>query len=105
MNQFVDKSHHTINTDQRQQIAAIVDNLLKEAGNLAPAELLAVAQVNQALAAPEENPEARSLLGKVWHGVKEVLDVTKTTTEIGAFVLEHQAAFTGVMTTAVALLK
>jgi hypothetical protein len=105
MNQVLDKSQHTINADQRQQIAAIVGSLLKDAGNLAPDELVAVAEVNKALAAPEDKPEARHLLGKVWHGLKEVADFTKTGTEIADFVIEHQAAITSAIATAVAVLK
>jgi malate synthase len=94
-----------INADQRQQIAAIVGSLLKDAGNLAPDVLVAVAEVNKALQAPEDKPEARHLLGKVWHGLKEMLDATKTTTEITDFVLEHQAAITSAIVMTVAALK
>ncbi len=106
----IQKSHSDntmldITNDQRQQIATIVGSLLKDAGSLAPSDLLAVAKVNEALAAPEDKPEARNLLGKVWHGLKEVVDVTKTGTDIAGFVLEHQAAIAGAITTAVALLK
>jgi GTPase SAR1 family protein len=106
----IQKSHSDntmldITNDQRQQIAAIVGSLLKDAGSLAPSDLLAVAEVSKALVAPPDKPEARNLLGKVWNGLKEVVDVTKTGTDIAGFVLEHQAAIAGAITTAVALLK
>lgn len=105
---FTQNSHiQTIDvtTDQRQQIAAIIGSLLKDAGSLDPESLMAVAEVNKALAAPQDKPEARNLLGKVWNGLKEAVDVTKTGTDIAGFVLEHQTAIAGAITTAVALLK
>jgi GTPase SAR1 family protein len=89
-------------SDQRQQLAVIVRELLKNAGSLDPDALPAVAIVNKALAAPEDKPESRNLLGKVWHGVKEAADFTKTGTEIAGFVLEHQTAIAGAIATAVA---
>lgn len=94
-----------VTADQRQQIATIVGSLLKDAGSLAPSGLLAVAKVNEALAAPEDKPEARNLLGKVWHGLKEVVDLTKTGADIADFVIEHQVAIAGAITMAVAALK
>ena len=107
----VTQKYHSDNTavevtaDQRQQIAAIIGSLLKDAGSLDPESLMAVAEVNRALAAPQDKPEARNLLGKVWGGLKEVLGVTKTTADIAKFAMEHQAEIATAITTAVALLK
>lgn len=94
-----------INADQRQQIAVIVDELLKQASHLPAQQIIAVGKVREALEEAESKPEARNLLGKVWNGLKEVVDVTKTGTDIAGFVLEHQAAIAGAISTAVALLK
>lgn len=105
MNQFQDKSQNTITADQRQQIAVIVGELLKQASNLPAQQIIAVGRVREALEEAESKPEARNLLGKVWNGLKEAVDVTKTGTDIAGFVLEHQAAIAGAITTAVALLK
>lgn len=105
---FTQNSHiQTIDvtTDQRQQIAAIIGGLLKNAGSLDPESLMAVAEVNKALAAPQDKPEARNLLGKVWNGLKDTLSTVKTGTDIAEFVLKHQAEIVGAITTAVALLK
>ncbi|MBU0653524.1 MAG: hypothetical protein KJ914_00140 [Gammaproteobacteria bacterium] len=94
-----------INADQRQQIAVIVGELLKQAGNLPAQQIIAVGEVKAALEDTEDKPEARNLLGKVWNGLKEVMDLTKTGTDIAVFVLEHQAAIAGAITMAVAALK
>ena len=94
-----------VTADQRQQIAAIIGSLLKDAGSLDPESLMAVAEVNKALAAPQDKPEARNLLGKVWSGLKDTLSTVKTGTDIAEFALKHQAEIVGVITTAVALLK
>ncbi|QTR48769.1 COR domain-containing protein [Candidatus Thiothrix anitrata] len=105
---FTQNSHiQTIDvtTDQRQQIAAIIGSLLKDAGSLDPESLMAVAEVNKALAAPQDKPEARNLLGKVWSGLKDTLSTVKTGTDIAEFALKHQAEIVGAITTAVALLK
>ncbi|EIJ33105.1 hypothetical protein Thini_0458 [Thiothrix nivea DSM 5205] len=104
MNQFLDKSENTITTDQRQQIAVIVDELLKQAGSLPAKEIIAVGQVKEALEDKGGKPESRKLLGSVWNGLKDVLGVTKTTTDIAKFAMEHQAGIVGAITTAVALL-
>ncbi|QTR54374.1 hypothetical protein [Thiothrix unzii] len=66
---------------------------------------MAVAEVNKALAAPQDKPEARNLLGKVWNGLKDTLSTVKTGTDIAEFALKHQAEIVGAITTAVALLK
>jgi GTPase SAR1 family protein len=94
-----------ITADQRQQIATIIGSLLKNAGNLAPESLLAVAEVNKALAAPPDKPESRNLLGKVWNGLKETLSAVKTGTDIAEFALKHQAELATAITAAVTLLK
>lgn len=95
----------SITADQRQQIATIIGSLLKDAGSLDPESLMAVAEVNKALAAPQDKPEARKLLGKVWSGLKDTLSTVKTGTDIAEFALKHQAEIVGAITTAVALLK
>lgn len=98
-----------ISADQRQQLALMVEALLKDAGNLAknPKALAAVAEVNKALAAPEDSPEERKLLSKVWDGIKELkeaVDVGKTGFEIADFVAQNQATIVGAITAAVTIL-
>ncbi|GEM_PF-5800416 len=66
-----------VTTDQRQQIATIIGSLLKDLGSLDPESLLAVAEVNKALVAPQDKPKARNLLGKVWNGLKDTLSTVK----------------------------
>lgn len=108
MIQFLDKSENTITADQRQQIAVIIDELLKQAGSLPAKEIIAVGQVKEALEDKDNKPESRNLLGKVWAGLEKVLGVTKTTTDIAKFVIEHPAEIASVssaITAAVALLK
>jgi len=97
-----------ISSDQRQQLALVVEALLNDASNLAknPEALAAVAQVNRALAAAEDSPEERKLLSKVWDGIKEfkeAVEVGKTGAEIADFVVQNQAAIATAITAAVAI--
>lgn len=94
-----------VTADQRQQIAAIISSLLKEAGSLDPESLMAVAEVNKALAAPQDKPEARNLLGNVWGRLKDTLSTVKTGTDIAEFVLKHQAGIVGAISMTAAALK
>lgn len=107
----VTQKYHSDNTavevtaDQRQQMAVIVDELLKQAGSLPAKEIIAVGQVKEALEDVDSKPESRKLLGSVWNGLKEVLGVTKTTTDIAKFAMEHHAEIATAITAALAILK
>jgi pyrroloquinoline quinone (PQQ) biosynthesis protein C len=105
---FATDSHHfnqqtTIQTveltaNERQQLTEVVKSLLQTIGQLSPAQITAVAKVNEALASNQ--PEHKSLIATVWNGLKSMLDVTKTGTEISSFVLEHKEAIMAAITAA-----
>ena len=97
--------HAEIDTDQCQQLAVVIDALLQKMGDLPAQNIIDVGRVKQALDKADSQPEARHLLGKVWNGLKQVLDVTKTTTEIGTFVLEHPGMVAGAISAATALIS
>ena len=91
-----------ITTDQRQQLALIINELLDNyAGKLPTKEVMSALQVKEALEDKDNKPESLNLLGKAWHA-------TKTGTDIAKFVIEHPAEIASVssaITAAVALLK
>ena len=83
--------HTEVTTDQRQQIATIVSELLKDAGTLPTDQLVAVTEVKKALEAPSEDNQARNLLGTVWTGINEIADFTKDKAmPIADFAIEHK---------------
>jgi hypothetical protein len=100
-----DNNTMEITQDQRQQLAVLINELIKNVGGLPTQQAIDVLEVKKALEDKENKPESRNLLGKVWNDLKEVVDLTKTGTDIVSFALEHQAAIAGAMTTAVAAAK
>lgn len=93
-----------INADQRQQLAVIVDALFKQISTLSGQQIMGAGKVKQALEEADTKPESRHLLGKVWNGLKDVLDVTKTSTEIATFVEAHPALIAGAISAVTSLI-
>lgn len=94
--QHTDNTTVEINQDQRQQLAVLMDELLKTQPK--GKELVAIGTVQEAL----ENPEAaqsKTLLSKVWTGTKELGIFTKETV---LPILEKKDLIMGAVTAAVA---
>lgn len=105
MNQYMDKSHTKVTADQRNQIATIVGELLKDAGNLPTEQLIAVTETKKALEAPADDVASQSLLGKIWSGIDEVATFTKDKgLPIADFAIKNKEPLAAAFATAMAAL-
>ncbi|UOG93674.1 MAG: TIR domain-containing protein [Candidatus Thiothrix sulfatifontis] len=103
----VNKSTITVTADQRQIISSVLDEMLRHKANLSDDVLEAVYDVRKAVKADEKQPteKSQSVLGKLWGGIRELTNVAKDMTDVGGFVVEHQAAIGTAVTAAAALLS
>jgi len=96
--------HAEITQDQRQQLAVIVNELLKQAHELPPDDLAGLAEIKKALDKPDEE-KARALLPNVWTGVKDVVTFTNDQgMPLAEKIAEHKGAIMSAITAAVAAL-
>lgn len=97
----------TITADQRQIISSVLDEMLRHKANLPDDVLEAVYDVRKTVKADEKQPteKSQSVLGKLWGGIRELTNVAKDMTDVGGFVVEHQAAIGTAVTAAAALLS
>ena len=97
----------TITADQRQIISSVLDEMLRHKANLSDDVLEAVYDVRKAVKTDEKQPteKSQSVLGKLWGGIRELTNVAKDMTDVGGFVVEHQAAIGTAVTAAAALLS
>ncbi|MDQ5770005.1 COR domain-containing protein [Thiothrix subterranea] len=107
MNQFIDKSNIQVTADQRQIISSVLDEMLRHKANLSDDVLEAVYDVRKEVKADEKQPteKSQSVLGRLWGGIRELTNVAKDMTDVGGFVVEHQAAIGTAVTAAAALLS
>ncbi|WP_246499650.1 COR domain-containing protein [Thiothrix unzii] len=103
----VNKPTFTVTADQRQIISSVLDEMLRHKANLSDDVLEAVYDVRKAVKADEKQPteKSQSVLGKLWSGIHELTNVAKDMTDVGGFVVEHQAAIGTAVTAAAALLS
>ncbi|MBJ6610014.1 MAG: hypothetical protein JG718_06610 [Candidatus Thiothrix moscowensis] len=108
----IQKSHSdnttiTVTADQRQIISSVLDEMLRHKANLSDDVLEAVYDVRKAVKSDEKQPteKSQSVLGKLWGGLRELTNVAKDMTDVGGFVVEHQAAIGTAVTAAAALLS
>ncbi|HRJ54375.1 MAG TPA: hypothetical protein PLE99_16565 [Candidatus Thiothrix moscowensis] len=97
----------TITADQRQIISSVLDEMLCHKAHLSDDVLEAVYDVRKAVKSDEKQPteKSQSVLGKLWGGLRELTNVAKDMTDVGGFVVEHQAAIGTAVTAAAALLS
>lgn len=108
----IQKSHSdnttiTVTADQRQIISSVLDEMLRHKAHLSDDVLEAVYDVRKAVKADEKQPteKSQSVLGKLWGGLRELTNIAKDMTDVGGFVVEHQAALGTAVTAAAALLS
>lgn len=97
----------TITADQRQIISSVLDEMLRHKAHLSDDVLEAVYDVRKVVKVDEKQPtdKSQSVLGKLWGGLRELTNVAKDMTDVGGFVVEHQAAIGTAVTAAAALLS
>lgn len=102
-----DNTTITVTADQRQIISSLLDEMLRHKANLSDNVLEAVYNVRKAVRSDEKQPteKSQSVLGKLWDGIRELANVAKDMTDVGGFVVEHQAAIGTAVTAAAALLS
>ena len=104
MHQYLDKSHTEITSDQRNQIATIIGELLKDAVSLPTEQLVAVTETKKALEAPVADIASQNLLGKVWSGIDEVATFTKDKAlPIADFAIKHKESLGAALATTLAV--
>jgi hypothetical protein len=89
-----------VSADQRQQLTLLMDELLKAQPK--GKDLVTIGTVQEALDSPNE-PKSKSLLSKIWNGVKDVGVFTKETgIPIAEKVIEHKDTILSVVSAGIA---
>ena len=78
-----------VDTNQRQQITEIINELFKDVPALSEDQFKALVHTKTAL--EKETPENNNLLSRVWAGLSGVTDFGNNAIGVGQFVVKHQA--------------